>query len=467
MSTKLRPFYLLVLVGILCFPPHRAKAAVFYPTSFTLANGLQIVVVPNHLAPVVSQMVWYKVGSADENPKKTGLAHYLEHLMFRGTTNLAPGAFSKMIAEQGGSENAFTSYDYTAYFENVAADRLPMIMSLEADRMHNLNITPETAAPELNVVLNERQQRTDNNPEGKFNEKTRRLLMPESPYGIPVIGWKKIIEKFTTDDARKFYAAYYAPNNAVVIISGDVVPEQVMRLAASIYGAVPRRDLTERQALPDTGTPKQKEFTMTDIGVDQPQVQIGYVVPSYSTQKDKEAYAFEVLSDALDSGEVGVLYKALSIERSLASGVGIGYDPDTRGDTVFTIAATPRPGVNPQKLQTAMQDELAKLAKVGLDAKTVADAKERLQRSAIFARDSLMMPGYAFGMALTTGHSVNDVEAWPDRLASVSVEEVNAALHKLVGDQKVLAAILQPDKHASRAAREAAHPVLDHNAGIR
>ena len=202
-----------------------------------------MIVVPNHLAPVVTQMVWYKVGSSDEVPGKTGLAHYLEHLMFRGTDNVAPGDFSKMIAAQGGNDNAFTSYDYTAFFETVAVDRLPMIMSMEADRMQHLRILPETATPELSVVLDERQQRTDNNPQGRFTEKTRHLLMPHHPYGIPVIGWKNEIEKFTAADARQFYERHYAPNNAVVIISGDVTPEDVMRLAASIYGAVPKRDV--------------------------------------------------------------------------------------------------------------------------------------------------------------------------------------------------------------------------------
>ncbi len=232
-----------LFVLILLTAPVAARAAVFYPTSFTLANGLQIIVVPNHLAPAVTQMVWYKVGSADEHSGKTGLAHYLEHLMFRGTDNVAPGEFSKMIALQGGNDNAFTSYDYTSFHETVAADRLPMIMQMEADRMQNLRITPETATPELSVVLDERQQRTDNNPEGKFGEKTRHLLMPHYPYGVPVIGWKNEIEKLTASDAQSFYARHYAPNNAVVVISGDVMPDEVMRLAASIYGQVPRHEV--------------------------------------------------------------------------------------------------------------------------------------------------------------------------------------------------------------------------------
>ncbi len=462
-SNALRSLFMLVALLL----PVCAHAAVFYPTSFTLANGLQVVVVPNHLAPVVTQMVWYKVGSADEVPGKTGLAHYLEHLMFRGTDNVAAGEFSKMIAAQGGNDNAFTSYDYTAYFETVAADRLPMIMSLEADRMQHLKIMPETAVPELSVVLDERQQRTENDPHGRFQEKTRHLLMPHHPYGAPVIGWKSEIEKFAVSDARRFYERYYAPNNSVVVISGDVVVEDVMRLAASIYGPVPKRNLSERRALRASSVPQKQHYMMMDAGIEQAQVELEVVLPSYATQKNNEAAALEVIAEALDSGEVGVLYRKLVMERSLVSGLGTNYDPDARGDAVFTIAATPRPGVEPKKVEAALTEELGKLAETGMDAKAVVDAKERLKRSAIFARDSLMMPGYAFGMALTTGHSVGDVEMWPERLAAVSVDDVNSALRDLAGNPKRLMASLVPDQHATKAQREAARPVLGHDMGIR
>lgn len=455
-----------ILLALICFAIP-ADAAVFYPTSFTLANGLQVIVVPNHLAPAVTQMVWYKVGSSDEVPGKTGLAHYLEHLMFRGTDNVAPGEFSKMIAAQGGNDNAFTSYDYTAYFETVAADRLPMIMSLEADRMQHLRITPETAAPELNVVLDERQERTDNNPEGRFSERTRHLLLPHHPYGTPVIGWKKEIEKISANDARQFYEQHYAPNNAIVIISGDVTPEEVMRLAASIYGPVPKRTIAPRRAIKPSGMPLKQEFSMVDIGVEQPQIQLEIVVPSRSTRKQNETYAYEVLSEALNSGEVGMLYRHLVLDQNVASGTGTNYDPDARGDSIFTIEAVPRPGVSAKKLEKALADALAKLAESGLEAKDISDAKERLKRSAIFARDSLMMPGYAFGTVLTTGGSINDVEEWPERLDAVTAEEVNAALRDLAASPKHLMAALLPDPHASRAAREAARPVVGHDMGIR
>jgi zinc protease len=456
----------LVVLMLLAFAVP-AQAAVFYPTSFTLANGLQFIVVPNHLSPAVNQMVWYKVGSTDEVPGKLGLAHYLEHLMFRGTSNLGPGEFSKMIAAQGGEDNAFTSYDYTAFHETVAADRLPMIMQMEADRMHNLQIMPETAVPELSVVLNERQQRTDNNPEGRFNEKLRNLLMPKYPYGRPVIGWKKEIEQLNATDAAAFYKQHYAPNNAVIIISGDVQPEQVMRLATSIYGGLPRVDVAPRKALPPVTEPKLHRFVMKDAGVEQAQLELNVVVPSYATQKNTEAYAYEVLAETLDGGEVGPLYRHLVVDKSVASGVGAEYDPDSRGDALFTIAVTPQPGKTTDQVEKALQDELQALAQTGLDAKAIDDAKQRMERAAIFARDGLMMPGYAFGMALTTGHSVNDVEEWPNRIDHVTQEDVNAALRDLISNPHNIMAMLLPDTKASAAAREAARPVLSHDMGIR
>jgi zinc protease len=447
--------------------PVSAHAAVFYPTSFTLANGLQVIVVPNHLAPVVNQMVWYKVGAADELPGENGLAHYLEHLMFRGTANVGPGEFSKIIAAQGGEDNAFTSYDYTAFHETVASDRLPLIMQMEADRMRNLRIMPETATPELSVVLNERQERTDNNPEGRFGEKLRHLLMPHYPYGTPVIGWRKEIEKLTAADASKFYVHHYAPNNAVVVISGDVEPDEVMRLASGIYGPIPRKDVLPRKTFPTLIAPKQTHLTMVDAGIEQPQFEYNAVVPSYNTQKDHEAYAYEILSEALDGGEVGLLYRKLVKEQGVSTGVDVSYDPDARGVGLFTVALSPTPGTDPKKLEKALQDELNDLAQKGIDDKAVGDAKQRLERAAIFARDSIMIPGYAFGVALTTGRTVPDVEEWPERINAVTVDQVNAALRDLVADTHVMTAMLLPDPKATAASREAARPVLSHDMGIR
>jgi zinc protease len=457
----------LALMSGAAFMPRDAGAAVFYPSSFTLANGLQVVVVPNHLAPVVSQMVWYKVGASDEEAGRNGLAHYLEHLMFRGTTTIPPDEFSKLIAAQGGEDNAFTSYDYTAFFEEVEASRLPMIMHMEADRMQNLRITPETSVPELRVVLDERQQRTDNNPSGRFIEKLDHKFLPHYPYGRPVIGWKREIEKLNAVDAERFYLAHYAPNNAVVVISGDVTVEDVMSLAAATYGSVPRRDVAQRTIFGPASLPAQHDFTLTDIGVEQPEVLWRFAVPSYASQKNDEVYAYEVLAEVLDGGEAGLLYHRLVADQTVASSIETAYDPDARGDTSFTIAASPAPNRSVKSLEKALRETLADITKNGLVADEVEDAKERLKRSAIFAREGLMMPGYAFGMALTTGHSVADVEAWPDRIDAVTPDQVNAVLHALTVSQHQIMGALLPDMHASAAEREAAQPILGHGVGIR
>jgi zinc protease len=456
-----------IVLGVFLAMSGPARAAVYYPSNFTLANGLQVVVVPNHLSPVVSQMVWYKVGAADEVSGKNGLAHYLEHLMFRGTANVGPDEFSKIIAAQGGEDNAFTSYDYTAYFEEVAADRLPMIMQMEADRMQNLRILPETANPELHVVLDERQQRTDNNPEGRFVEKLDHKFMPHYPYGRPVIGWKREIEKLLVSDAQKFYQAHYAPNNAVVVISGDVKVEDVMRLAAATYGRIPHHEVAERHEFKPAPLPDSHEFKMVDVGVEQPQIMWRFAVPSYATAKADEAYAYEVLAEALDGGEAGVLYQKLVTTQGIASSVETGYDPDARGDTSFTIAAAPAPSRAARQVEAALRADLREIAQTGLDTATVDTAKNRLQRSAVFAREGLMMPGYAFGMALTTGHTVADVEAWPDRIDAVTADQVNAVLRELVKTPREMMGALLPDTHASAAAREAAQPILGHGVGIR
>ncbi|HUY69148.1 MAG TPA: pitrilysin family protein [Alphaproteobacteria bacterium] len=446
------------------FVSFNARAGVFYPKTFTLKNGLQVVVVENHLAPAVLQMVWYKIGSADEVPPRTGLAHYLEHLMFRGTKKIGPGKFSRIVAAQGGNDNAFTSYDYTGFYEMVAKDRLPLIMRMDADRMHNLDITPKVATPELQVVLDERQQRTDNDPGGRFEEHMRRALMPDSPYGRPVIGWKPQIEKLTAADAMHFYHEHYAPNNAVVVIVGDVDAAKVEKLAEKTYGRVPRRDVAPRKPPPPPGLPSETSYTAKDPGVAQPQFEWLAVVPSYSTQKGDQAYAFEVLEEALDSGEVGRLYRDLVVKQGVASGIDVDYDPDARSDTVFAIALVPQPGKDPKTMAGDLRDELRALAKTGLDPQKIENAKKRLQREAIFARDGLTAAGYDFGEALTTGHKVADVEAWPDRIASVTPEQVDAALKYLVADKHAIAGLLLPEAGAKGAS---AQPMLQHGESIR
>ncbi|MDD3288560.1 MAG: pitrilysin family protein [Alphaproteobacteria bacterium] len=436
----------LILSLLAILSPGVSCAAVFNPETFTLANGLQFVVVKNRLSPAVSQMVWYKVGSMDEPPGKSGLAHYLEHLMFRGTASVPPGEFSSLIASVGGSDNAFTSHDYTAFHEVVAADSLPMIMQLEADRMQNLRIEPDVAAPELGVVLSERNERIDNNPQGKFHEKMQSALFPDHPYGIPIIGLKQEIEKALPEDVWDFYKKYYAPNNAVVIISGNVETNEVMRIAAATFGRVPRRVVADDVKLPPLKTPKEQRVVVRDERVKQPQFVWEFVAPSYSTQKSNEAYAFEVLREALDGDDADVLYRRMVVERKIASDISAHYEPDSRGPSVFSISATPQPGHDVVELERVLRKELLEIAKQGLSVKKITAAKERLQRMAVFARDSIAFSGNVFGAALSTGEGVSDVESWPERIGAVTSDEVNSVLRKLLKDKRQVVGILIPEK---------------------
>ncbi|NTU76505.1 MAG: insulinase family protein, partial [Alphaproteobacteria bacterium] len=394
------PKVFLALVCALFFVAAPSSAAVFYPETYTLANGLQIVIVSNRLSPAVSQMVWYKAGAVDEEPLGAGLAHYLEHLMFRGTEKIPAGAFSALIAAQGGEDNAFTSHDATAYYETVAADRLPFIMQMEADRMENLRLTSVTAAAELDVVRAEREERTGNKPQGQFAEKMQAALFPDHPYGIPVIGLREEMAKMTPAQAENFYRSHYAPNNAVVVVSGPVDAAEVLRFAEATFGRVPRRALAPRRVFPQPTVPREKRVTMIDARVQQPHVEIHVVAPSYATQKKNEAYALEVLSEVLTGGEVGVLYQELVVEKNLASGVDVSYDPQTRGPAEFSLIAVPQAGRDVHDVEAALRAAVAKWARRGLDKTKVKKAQERLQREAIFARDSLMAPGQVLGAAL-------------------------------------------------------------------
>jgi len=434
----------LILIGILFFSDVPARAAVFHPDTFTLANGLQVVVVQNRLSPAVSQMVWYKAGAADEIAGHTGLAHYLEHLMFKGTPNIPAGAFSRIVAEMGGNDNAFTGHDSTAYYETVAADKLGAIMQMEADRMQNLRITPETASTELQVVLSERQERTGNSPQGLFQEKVRSVLFPRHPYGRPVIGLQEDIARATVEDAREFYEHYNAPNNAIVVISGNVELGDVMRLAAGTFGCVPQRSVPARAGFPALSLPLEQRVEMKDARVQQAHVQVHVVVPSYATQKGREAYALEVLAEALGGGEVGILYKELVLRQKVASGFDVNYDPQMRGPSDFTLIATPQPGKTIEELESALDGALRRLASQGIDGATIAAARGRLSRAAVFARDSLTAPGKVFGDALTTGGSVEDVEKWPSRIRRIGPKDVNAALRKFVRNPHRVTGVLMP-----------------------
>ncbi|NKD76877.1 insulinase family protein [Haematospirillum sp. H1815] len=418
---------------------------VYNASTFTLDNGLQVVVVENHRMPVVSHMVWYKVGAADEPPGQSGLAHLLEHMMFKGTDTLKPGEFSALVARNGGRENAFTSSDYTAYFQNIAVDRLPLVMKLEADRMRNLAFDEKEFLTERDVVIQERLMRTENEPDAQLYERASMALWVNHPYRNPIVGWMDELSALTRQNALDFYKKWYAPDNAILVISGDVTVDQVRNLADTYYGPLSRgpgvQRLRNRQPPPDAVV----RVDMAHPNVTQLRWGRRYRVPGINTAPARQdTLALSVLSDILGGGQLGRLYRDLVIKRNLAVDAGASYSPLAVDDGVFDLYAIPRPGVSVADLEKAVDDVVQGLLRDGLTVAEVEDVKTRMQAGAIYARDSLQGPAYRIGMALSVGESLESVETWPQQIAGVGRDDVMTAARTWLRDQAAVTAVLKP-----------------------
>lgn len=421
-----------------------ATAAVFSPKTFTLDNGLQVVVIENHRAPIVLQMLWYRVGAADEAPGESGLAHFLEHLLFKGTKTTKPGEFSRTISKIGGRDNAFTSYDYTAYFQNVAAHELETVMRLEADRMHNLVLSDEVVLPERDVVLEERRSRTDNSPSAQLREQVRRALYLNHPYGRPVIGWMSEIKQLTTENALAFYRKHYAPNNAMLIIAGDVTVEKVRKLAEKYYGPIPRKAVPKRARPKEPPHRAARRVVLKNQRVNLPTWSRVYLTASYATGKRDFVYPLEVLSQVLGGGTTSRLYRKLVIERGIASNAGAWYSGDGLDYGEFGIYVSPKAGGNIDALEKAVLEELSAALKEGFKAEDVDRAKRLISAQAVFARDGLRAGPNAFGQAFTQGQTIADVEEWPDRISAVTLPQVMNAARMVLNDDSSVTSILLP-----------------------
>jgi zinc protease len=444
---------------ILAAAPLPAAARVFDPETFTLSNGMQVVVVTNRRAPVVSHMVWYKVGAADDPAGRSGIAHYLEHLMFKGTKEIPPAAYSRIIARNGGRDNAFTAWDYTAYFQNIARDRLELVMKMEADRMQNLRLEEQLALPERSVIMEERRQRTDDNPGARLSEQLAATLWVHHPYGTPIIGWMHEIEQLTYKDALEFYRTWYVPNNAILVVCGDVTAAELKPLAEKYYGSIPTRPVPPRHRLVEPPLQAERRVVLRDSEVRQPSVERVWKAPSYSAGDKQYAYSLQVLASIMGDGATSRLYRSLVVEQGLATGANMSYSPDGLDGSEISVSATPAPDVPLEKVEAALKAEVATLLKDGVTDAEVAVAKKKMQANAVFARDSLQGPAYAFGLALTTGQTVDDVEAWPDRIGKVTSTEVTAAARAVLGKPDVVVGVLLPDPNApARAPRPPAGP---------
>ncbi len=433
-------------VGLAVAVVSGAAAQVFNPTVFTLDNGLEVVVIENHRAPVVTHMVWYKAGAADEPPGKSGIAHFFEHLMFKGTPKYPDGEFSRLVALNGGRENAFTSQDYTGYFQNIAADRLALVMEMEADRMTNLVLTEEVVEPERLVILEERRQRVESEPSGLLNEQVSAATYANHPYRLPVIGWAHEIRDLSIDDLLTFYRTWYAPNNAVLVVAGDVDPETVRTLAEETYGVIPRQDVPQRVRPSEPPHVAPREVVLRDARVGQPSWTRRYLAPSYTSGASEQAYALQVLAEIIGGGATGTLYRSLVVEQALAVSAGAFYQPGSLDVATFGLWLSPRQGVEVDDAAAAMDVNVAALLADGVDEEEVERAKQRLIDSAVFALDSLQGPARILGAALATGRTAADVEAWPAQIRAVTAAEVNAAARAVFKAANSTTGILLPEQ---------------------
>ena len=424
--------------------PGAPAAGVFHPETFTLDNGMEVVVVENHRAPVLAHMVWYKVGTADSPPGKSGLPHFLEHLMFKGTGAIPPGEFSKIVARQGGNDNAFTSQDATAYFQMIAKDRLELVMAMEADRMVNLDLSDEHVYPERDVILEERRSRVDNEPSALLGEQLMAAQYLHHPYRLPVIGWFHEIAGYTREDALEFYRTWYAPNNAVLVVAGDVTADELRPLAERTYGALAARHVPARRRLVEPPQHAARRIALRHERVRQPNVMRTYLAPSYASPGHEHAYALELLSEILGGGGTSRLFRSVVVERALAAGAGTYYRGTGLDGTIFRVYGVPRPGVELAELESAIEVEIARILADGVTEEELVRTRSRLISESIYARDSLMGAARVFGSALTCGEAVGDVEAWPARIAAVTLEQVHAAAQFVFRPEQSVTAQLLP-----------------------
>ncbi|GAA0589855.1 pitrilysin family protein [Caenispirillum bisanense] len=433
----------------------RAEAAVldqvFDAHEFTLDNGLQVVVIPDHRAPVVTQMVWYKVGAADEPPGKSGIAHLFEHLMFKGTEEIPPGEFSKIVARNGGSDNAFTAADYTAYFQNIAADRLDLVMRMEADRMANTRLDEQTVLTERDVVMEERLSRVANEPSALLGERVDLALWTVHPYRNPVIGWEHELATLSRDDAIAFYRQWYAPNNAVLIVAGDATVEQVRQLAQQHYGSIPRGPDFNRERVRDLPPPADSRVVMQHPRVSQASWSRQYVAPSYALGEPGEAYALQVLSEILGSGSTSRLYQELVVKGRVAVAAGSFYRATAVDFGTFGFYGTPAADRTPEDVEAAIDAEVERLLTDGVTAEEVELAKQRLKAGLVYARDSSQSAARTIGAALATGSTLDDVQAWPRRIAEVTPEQVMQVARKVLRGSQSATGVLLPQAPAAAA----------------
>lgn len=425
----LRRLGLCLILALAAALPARADEV----TSFAFDNGIKVVVIEDHRAPVVVHMVWYRVGAADEPAGHSGIAHFLEHLMFKGTEAFPAGKFSELVEANGGSDNAFTSWDYTAYFQRVAADRLDLMMQMEADRMTGLRLSEEDVATERQVILEERNQRTENNAGALFGEERRAAQYMNHPYGIPIIGWKHEMEQLSREDALEFYKTFYAPNNAILVVGGDVNPQEVRALAEKYYGPIPANPALKPRARPQEPSQRaERRLVFSDPRVAQPYLMRTYLAPERDPGDQREAAALSYLAELLGGeGATSFLGTKLTFDSHTALYTSAFYNGLSLDDTTFGIVVVPAEGVGLQQAEDALDAALVEFTEKGVDEALFASLKMQRRAADIYARDNIQGLARRYGESLAIGMSVEDVQDWPEILQQVTPEDVMAAARRL------------------------------------
>ena len=415
-------------------------------TTHRLANGLDIVVIPDRRVPVVTHMVWYRNGSADDPLGQSGIAHFLEHLMFKGTKQHPAGEFSKVVSALGGQENAFTSYDYTAYFQRVAPEHLGRMMEFEADRMRGLNFDEAVVAPERDVVLEERRMRIETDPSAQLSEAMAASLFVHHPYGIPIIGWMHEIEELDRRAALDYYERFYCPDNAILVVSGDVADDEVVRLAERTYGQNAPRGERVRKSRPREPEPRAaRHISVADAKVEQPVLQRLYLAPSSRTAGARESHALEVLSEAIGGGPTSHLYRKLVLDRGCAVNVGSWYMGSAIDDTRFSLYGVPAEGCDLRRLEEEVDTAVAAL-RDELDDLAIERAKTRLVAETIYSLDSQSSLARIYGSALAIGETLDDVRAWPQHIRDVSRDDLVSVIETYLTPRRSVTGYLTKDR---------------------
>jgi len=452
-----------LLLSALALPmlsaPHAVLAAksATLATEFKLDNGMDVVVIPDTRAPVVTHMVWYRIGAADETPGVSGIAHFLEHLMFKSTDKIPMGEFSKIVSRLGGQDNAFTGHDATAYFQRVAKERLPTVMSMEADRMVNLRLTEKEVLTERDVILEERRSRIDNNPSALLDEQMNAVLHQSHPYKIPVIGWEHEMAKLSPGDAMAFYKRNYAPNNAILIVAGDVTPEDVKKLAEDTYGKIPANPAVGAPRVRPSDPPSRaaRRVRLEDPRAGRPSLTRYYEVPSYVTAKPGEAEAMDLLMKILAQGSTSRLYKRLVVEKGLAASISGDYSGSPMDAGTLSIAAVSADGKSLEAIEAEIDAVIAEVKDKGVTDGELERAKSGFLADFVYESDNQMNMARRYGWNLVVGRTVAQVESWPDQISKVTAENIKAVAKTYLDPKRSVTGTLVPTVDAAGRAAEA------------